>query len=112
MMSYHLDLANRVREALSSEHGVQEKAMFGGLAFLVGGNMAVAVSGRGGLMVRVPPEQTEELLRRDHVRPMVRAGRETRGWIRVDDAGLKTKRQLVGWITRGVEQAKTFPAKG
>ena len=57
--------------------------MFGGLAFLINGNMSVAVSGRGGLMVRVPPDETEKLLAREHVEPMVMAGRETRGWLRV-----------------------------
>lgn len=85
--------------------------MFGGLAFLINGNMAVAASGRGGLMVRVPPGDTEELVARDHVEPMVMAGRETRGWVRVSDDGVQTKRRLQSWVTRGVEHAKTLPAK-
>jgi hypothetical protein len=110
-VSYDDDLANRVRELLSAERGVREKAMFGGLAFLIGGHMAVAVSRQGGLMVRVPATQTEELLRRAHVSPMVMAGRETRGWLRVGDSGLKTKRQLAAWVTRGIDSAKSLTPK-
>jgi TfoX/Sxy family transcriptional regulator of competence genes len=110
-MAYDEDLANRVRELIASERGIEEKRMFGGLAFLVNGNMSVAASGRGGLMVRVPPGDTDELLRRDHVEPMVMAGRETRGWVRVLDDGVKTKRQLQSWVARGVDHAKSLPAK-
>jgi len=71
----------------------------------------VAVSSRGGLMVRVPPDQTEKLLTRDHVQPMVMAGRETRGWLRVAVDGVKTKRQLQSWVRRGVDYAKGLPDK-
>jgi TfoX/Sxy family transcriptional regulator of competence genes len=110
-VAYDEDLANRIRELLASERGVEEKRMFGGLAFLINGNMSVAASGRGGLMVRIPPEDTEELLARDHVDPMVMAGRETRGWVRVSDDGVKTKRQLRSWVTRGVDHAKRLPSK-
>ena len=85
--------------------------MFGGLAFLVNGNMSVAVSGRGGLMVRVPPDETEKLLAREHVEPMVMAGRETRGWLRVSEDGVKTKKQLQSWVTRGVGYAESLPPK-
>jgi TfoX/Sxy family transcriptional regulator of competence genes len=110
-VAYDEDLANRIRELLASERGVEEKRMFGGLAFLIDGNMSVAASGRGGLMVRVPPDDTEALLERDHVDPMVMAGRETRGWVRVSDDGLKTKRQLQSWVRRGTDHAKSLPAK-
>ena len=110
-VAYDEELANRIRELLSTEHGVQEKTMFGGLAFLVGGKMAVAASGAGGLMVRVPPADTAALLDREHVSPMVMAGRETRGWLRVADDGVKTKRQLAGWVRRGVDYAKSLPSK-
>ena len=82
-MAYDEDLADRIRELVAAERGVEEKRMFGGLAFLINGNMSVAASGRGGLMVRVPAAETEKLLARDHVEPMVMAGRETRGWLRV-----------------------------
>jgi len=108
-MAYDEDLANRVRELV--QRGVEEKRMFGGLAFLVDGNMAVCVSGQGGLMVRVPPDDTEKLLAREHVEPMIMAGRETRGWLRVSVDGVKTKRQLQSWVSRGVGYAQSFPAK-
>ena len=110
-MAYDEDLADRIRELLGAHKGVEEKRMFGGLAFLVNGNMSVAASGRGGLMVRVPPTETDSLLSREHVEPMVMAGRETRGWLRVSADGVKTKRQLRSWVTRGVVYAKSLPPK-
>jgi hypothetical protein len=110
-MAYDEDLANRIRELLGAQRGVEEKRMFGGLAFLINGNMSVAASGQGGLLVRVPPDETDTLVRRPHVSPMVMAGRETRGWLRVADAGIKTKRQLQPWVTRGVDYAKSLKPK-
>lgn len=110
-MAYDEDLANRIRELLGGQPGVDEKRMFGGLAFLVHGNMSVAVSGQGGLLVRVPREDTEKLTGRAHVSPMVMAGRETRGWLRVEAAGVHTKRQLQSWVTRGVDHARSLPPK-
>ncbi|OBF35817.1 RNA methyltransferase [Mycobacterium sp. ACS1612] len=110
-MAYDEDLADRIRELVAAQRGVDEKRMFGGLAFLINGNMAVCASGRGGLMVRVPPDETAEHLSRNHVEPMVMAGRQTRGWIRVSDDGVKTKRQLQAWVTRGVDYAKSLPSK-
>ena len=110
-MAYDEDLANRIRELLGSERGVEEKRMFGGLAFLINGNMSVAASVQGGLLVRVPPEDTDKLLARAHVGPMVMAGREARGWLCVDTDGVQTKRQLQGWVTRGVGYARSLPPK-
>jgi TfoX/Sxy family transcriptional regulator of competence genes len=110
-MAYDADLADRIRELVASERGVEEKRMFGGLAFLINGNMSVVVSSKGGLMVRVPPDETHRLLARDHVEPMIMAGRETRGWLRVSVDGLRTRRQLSPWVTRGVQYAKSLPAK-
>lgn len=110
-MAYDEDLANRIRELLGSEKGVEEKRMFGGLAFLINGNMSVAASGQGGLLVRVPPGDTEKLRERANVNPMVMAGREARGWLRVDAEGVKTKRQLEGWIARGAGYASSLPPK-
>jgi hypothetical protein len=109
-MAYDEELAHRIRELLAAEEAV-EKRMFGGLAFLIGGNMAVCASGRGGLMVRVPPDETEHLLTRAHAEPMMMAGRETRGWLRVSEDGIKTKRQLQSWVARGVAHAKSLPPK-
>jgi TfoX/Sxy family transcriptional regulator of competence genes len=110
-MAYDTDLADRVRELLGPLRGVDEKRMFGGLAFLIDGNMSVAVSKRGGLMVRVPPNDTEKLLRRAHVSPMLMAGREVRGWVRVEPDGVKTKRQLTDWVTRGTDYVRSLPRK-
>jgi TfoX/Sxy family transcriptional regulator of competence genes len=110
-VAYDEDLANRIRELMSGEAGVTEKKMFGGLAFLIGGNMSVAASGQGGLMVRVPPEQTEELVAKPHAKPMVMRGREMDGWLRVDDEGVRTKRQLEPWVKRGVACARSLPPK-
>ncbi len=110
-MAYDEDLANGIRELLGSEPGVEEKRMFGGLAFLIDGNMSVAVSGQGGLLVRVPPDDTDKLVERAHVSSMVMAGRETRGWIRVDSAGVQTRRQLARWVARGVGYARNLPPK-
>ena len=110
-MAYDEDLANRIRELLGSQRGVEEKRMFGGLAFLINGNMSVAASGQGGLLVRVPPEDTDKLLTRAHVGLMEMGGRQMRGWLRVADDGVKTKRQLQSWVTRGVDYARTLPPK-
>ncbi len=110
-MAFDEDLANGIRELLGCERGVEEKRMFGGLAFLVNGNMSVAVSGQGGLLVRVPPEDTDTLVERAYVSSMVMAGRQTRGWIRVDAAGVRTRRQLRNWVTRGVGYARSLPPK-
>ena len=110
-MPYDEDLANRIRELVSCEPGVTEMRMFGGLAFLIGGNMSVAASGQGGLMVRVDPEETEALLGKPHTRPFKMRGRAMNGWLRVDAEGVRTKRQLTPWVTRGVAYARSLPAK-
>ncbi|HEX4719204.1 MAG TPA: TfoX/Sxy family protein [Thermoleophilaceae bacterium] len=110
-MAYDEDLANRIRELVAGEPGVSEKKMFGGLAFLIGGNMAVAASGQGGLMVRCDPEETENLIAKAHARRMEMRGREMDGWLRVDDEGLQTKRQLEPWVKRGVAFARSLPPK-
>ncbi len=111
-MPYDEDLASRIRELIATESGVTEQRMFGGLAFLIGGNMAVAASGEGGLMVRVDPEGTEALVARPHARPFEMRGRAMRGWLRVDPEGVRTKRQVEPWVKRGVAYARSLPAKG
>src|ERR1700737_908422 len=110
-MAYDTELADRIRELVAALGGVEEKRMFGGLAFLINGNMSVAASGQGGLLVRVPPDDTDKLLERAHVGAMVMAGREARGWLRVDAEGVKTKRQLESWVARGVGYARSLPPK-
>lgn len=111
-MAYDEDLANRIRELTAGESGLTEKKMFGGLAFLIGGNMAVAASGQGGLMVRVDPAETDALVAKPHARPFEMRGRAMDGWLRVDDEGVKTKRQLEPWVKRGVAYARSLPPKG
>jgi TfoX/Sxy family transcriptional regulator of competence genes len=110
-MAYDEDLAKRIRELVAGEPDVTEKRMFGGLAFLVDGNMSVAASGQGGLMVRIHREDTDALLAKPHARPFEMRGREVRGWLRVDPEGLRTKRQLAPWVTRGVAYARSLPSK-
>jgi TfoX/Sxy family transcriptional regulator of competence genes len=111
-VAYDEDLANRIRELIAGEPDVSEKKMFGGLAFLVGGNMSVAASGQGGLMVRVDPQDSDALLTEPHTRPFEMRGRELQGWLRVDGGGLRTKRQLERWVRRGVSYARSLPSKG
>ena len=111
-MAYDDELANRIRELIAAEPGVTEKKMFGGLAFLVGGNMAVSASGQGGLLVRVDPGDTDDLLAKPHVQPFEMRGRSMAGWLRVDDEGVRTKRQLEPWVRRGVAYARSLPPKG
>jgi TfoX/Sxy family transcriptional regulator of competence genes len=110
-MAYDTELAERIRELVAPLRGVEEKPMFGGLAFLINGNMSVAASGQGGLLVRVPPEDADKLLARQHVSPMVMRGREARGWLRVDAEAVKTKRQLQSWVTRSTDYARSLPPK-
>src|SRR3954466_14699017 len=109
-MAYDEDLANRIRELLAGEKAVTEKKMFGGLAFLVGGNMSVAASGQGGLLVRCDPDQTEALLREPGTELMEMRGRKMSCWLTVstdvlDDATLRT------WVDRGVSYARSLPPK-
>ena len=110
-MAYDEDLANRIRELVSEEPGVVEQKMFGGLAFLIGGHMSVSASGRGGLLLRVSPEETESLLTKPHAEPFEMRGKTMDGWLRVDAEGLKTKRQLERWVARGVAYARSLPPK-
>jgi TfoX/Sxy family transcriptional regulator of competence genes len=110
-MTFDPDLANRIRELLSAQRGIEEKRMFGGLAFLINGNMAVAANRGGGLLVRVAPEDTQQLLSREHVELMAMGGREMRGWLQVDAAAVRTKRQLQSWVSRGVGYAGSLPPK-
>lgn len=111
-MAYDEDLANRIRELIAGDPDITEMRMFGGLAFLVGGNMSVAASGRGGLMVRVDPEDAEALLAKPHTEPFEMRGRSLAGWLRVDAEGVRTKRQLEPWVKRGVGYARSLPRKG
>ncbi len=110
-MAYDKDLANRVRELIAGEAAITEKQMFGGLAFLIGGNMSVSVSGRGGLLLRCDPAETNALLRKPHAHPFEMRGREMDGWLRVEPEGVRSKRQLERWVARGVAYARSLPPK-
>src|SRR5215470_12287708 len=110
-MAYDHELADRIRELIAGEEGVTEQRMFGGLAFLIDGNMSVAASGQGGLLVRVDPAETDALVDDERVRPMVMRGREMRGWLHVDTEAVGGERQLEQWVARGVTYARSLPAK-
>lgn len=108
-MAHDEELAERVRDLVGMEYGVAERRMFGGVAFLAEGSLAVAVSGRGGLMVRVPADETDAVLALPHTDPMVMSGREVRGWVRVRPEGCEGG-ALADWVERGLETARTTPA--
>ena len=110
-MAYDEDLADRIRELIAGEPGLTEKKMFGGLAFLIGGNMAVAASGQGGILVRVDPAQSDKLIATTGARLMEMRGRSMQGWLRVDPEDLRTKRQLDKWVRLGTTYARSLPAK-
>jgi TfoX/Sxy family transcriptional regulator of competence genes len=110
-MAYDEELAERIRELVADERHLGEKKMFGGLAFLIGGNMAVAASGQGGLMVRVDPATGDKLIATTTARPMEMRGRSMSGWLRVDTDDVRLKRQLAKWVTLGVSYAKSLPRK-
>jgi TfoX/Sxy family transcriptional regulator of competence genes len=110
-VAYDEVLAERIRELMAAERGLTEKKMFGGLAFLIGGNMSVAASGQGGLMVRVDPAQSDQLLSSTKAHPMVMRGREMAGWLLVDAEHVRTRPQLAKWVTLGTALARSLPAK-
>jgi TfoX/Sxy family transcriptional regulator of competence genes len=110
-MAYDENLADRMRELLGGEDGFSEQKMFGGLGFMIGGNMAVAASGQGGALVRVDPEQSEKLVATTKARPMEMRGKEMAGWLRVSSEDLRTKQQLAKWVKIGVTYARSLPAK-
>ena len=106
-MAYDEELADRIRGLVSGEANVTEQKMFGGLAFLVNGNMAVAASGQGGILVRVDPAESAELVESTAAEEMVMRGRSMAGWLRVDPA----EDELPRWVERGVAYARSLPAK-
>jgi TfoX/Sxy family transcriptional regulator of competence genes len=110
-MAYDHELADRIRELLGGAAGVAERQMFGGLAFLINGNMSVAASGAGGLLVRVDPEEYEALIDDELVRPMIMRGRPMRGWLHVAAEAVRGSRELEQWVTRGVSYARSLPTK-
>ena len=110
-MAYDEGLATRVREVLGDRPGLAEKQMFGGLAFLLHGNMSVSASRNGGLLARIDPAETEAALAKEHVSRMEMGGRSMDGWITVAAEGVRTKRQLQPWVRRSLTYVRTLPRK-
>jgi TfoX/Sxy family transcriptional regulator of competence genes len=110
-MAYDQDLADRIRELIAGDPDVTEQRMFGGLAFLVAGNMSVAASGQGGLMVRVDPAETDSLVSSPHAARVQMRGRAMQGWLRVEAEGVRTERELEPWVRRGVAYARSLAPK-
>lgn len=111
-VAYDEDLADRLREVLAVEPELTERRMFGGLAFLLAGNMALAASSRGGVLVRVDPSTVDVLIASTAAELAEMGGRTMRGWVHVDGPSVRTKRQLNTWAKRGVATARSFPPKG
>ena len=110
-MAYDEELADRLRECVQGEVGVSEKRMFGGVAFLVNGIMAVSASGQGGLLVRVDPSRTSSLAGEPHAQRAVMRGREMDGWLRIGPDGVRTARDLERWVGIGLDYARTLPPR-
>lgn len=109
-VAYDEALADRIRALLDDEPSLTEQRMFGGLAFLIDGNMAVAASGQGGLLVRADPVRADELTRAGG-RPMITRGREMTGWLRVDPDALDSPEHLDQWVRTGTDYARSLPPK-
>ena len=110
-MAYDEELADRIRELVGDEPNLKEQKMFGGLAFLIGGNMAIAASGQGGILVHADPEESEALVASTDAYLMEMRGKQMQGWLRVDPEHVGTKRQLAKWVELGTGYARSLPAK-
>jgi hypothetical protein len=110
-VAYDEALADRIRAMLATDHDVVEKKMFGGLAFLVGGNMSVSASGQGGLLLRCDPEETESLVSEPHADRFEMRGRKMDGWLRIESEGVEGDADLRRWVDVGVAYARTLPPK-
>ncbi len=110
-MAYDEDLAQRIRALVATQEGLREQKMFGGIAFLVGGNLAITASGQGGILVRGDPEQSDQLVAGTRAEVAVMGGRAMAGWLRVASEDVRTARQLKPWVQRGTSFARSLPAK-
>jgi hypothetical protein len=110
-MAYDEELAGRIHQLIGDDPALTEKRMFGGLAFLINGNMSIAASGQGGIMVRCEPEQTDALLQQPGAETMVMRGRAMDGWLRVNPEALGTDAELEPWVKHGVGYARSLPPK-
>jgi TfoX/Sxy family transcriptional regulator of competence genes len=110
-MAYDEELAHRIRELVGDQPSLSEQKMFGGLAFLIGGNMAIAASGQGGVLVRADPEQSDELVETTPASVMEMRGREMRGWLRVAAEDVRSNDELAKWVELGTSYARSLPTK-
>jgi hypothetical protein len=110
-MAYDEDLADRIRAEIAGEPNLAEQKMFGGLAFLVGGHLAVAASGQGGLMLRCDPDETEALLAEPGAQEFEMRGKGMAGWLRVDATSVADDDALATWVERGASYARSLPPK-
>jgi hypothetical protein len=110
-MAYDTELADRIRFLIGTGPGLTEKKMFGGLAFLIDGNMAISASGKGGALIRVDPADCDTLAETATVTVAIMGGREMRGWLRVSSDALETDEQLTQWVSRAVSYARSLPSK-
>jgi hypothetical protein len=110
-LPYDEALADRIRALLAGERELTERKMFGGLAFLIGGNMALAASGQGGLLIRVDPALSDTVVATTNARLMEMNGRRMRGWLRVGPEDVRTQRQLAKWVELGATHVRSLPAK-
>jgi hypothetical protein len=110
-MAYDEELAGRIRDLVGDEPGLTEQKMFGGLAFLIGGNMAIAASGQGGILVHADPDEADALLDSTDAYVMEMRGKQMRGWLRVDAQHVGTKQQVAKWVEVGTDYARSLPAK-
>jgi TfoX/Sxy family transcriptional regulator of competence genes len=110
-MAYDEALAGRIRELLEGQSRLEEKKMFGGLAFLIGGNMAIAASGQGGVLVRADPAESDELIATTNAEAFEMRGRTMKGWLRVAPKYVRTKPQLANWVGVGTTYAQSLPRK-
>ena len=110
-MAYDEELAGRIRSLVAGEPNLAERKMFGGLAFLIGGNMAVAASGQGGALIRVDPAQSAELVATTAAEEMVMRGKAMAGWLRVAAEHVADDEALAPWVERGAGYAASLPAK-
>ncbi len=110
-MAYDEELADRIHDLVVGEPGLSEMKMFGGLAFLIGGNMAIAASSQGGVMVRIDPAKSEALVGKTNAEQVEMRGRQMPGWLRVGADDVRTKRQLAKWVELGTTYARSLPPK-
>ena len=110
-MAYDEQVAQRIRDLVVGDLDVTEKKMFGGLAFLINGNMAVSASSKGGLLLRVDPSDTEALVAQPHAEPFEMRGREMAGWLRIAPEGVQSDERLRHWVAIGTAYARSLPAK-